>query len=314
MAPLLLAVDDNRLVLEVVSDFFGPRGWEVLRAGEGVEALRALEAGPPAAIVCDILMPGMDGWAFYEEVRRRPELAEVPFVFLTIEAELPQRLRALHMGADDYIVKPFDVEELYARVERLVERRRALEEARRAGDALISGSVEHLAISDLLQILALNGKDGTVVLEQDESNGRIEFEAGKIVHAVSGRARGAKALYRMLGWTRATFRVLPRAGPAAEHTIDGAATNVLMDGLVSVDEWNRWADMLPPRVTSLRMTAEARARLEGKTLSPAEFEVLSRAKSGASVGAVLEESAQPDALVAEAIGTLLSRGILRAEG
>jgi hypothetical protein len=87
-----------------------------------------------------------------------------------------------------------------------------------------------------------------------------------------------------------------------------------MDGLVSVDEWKRWEALLPPRAAVLRMSPGARARLEGKPVSPAEFDVLSRAKTRTSVGAVLEESGQPDAVVAEAIGTLLSRGVLTVEG
>ena len=307
----LLVVDDNRLVLEVVADFFRPHGWEVERAEDGALALRTLDSFVPDAIVADILMPNLDGWGLYDAVRARPDLEEVPYVFLTVDADLPKRLRALHQGADDFIAKPFEVEELHARVERLIERRSRRAAAAEGRSALLAGSVEHLAMSDLLQILALNGKDGTVALEQNGSRGTVEFVGGSIVHAACERARGVKALYRMLGWPNAAFRVLAREGHVSDRTIDGPASNVIMDGLVSLDEWGRWSAALPPPGASLSFAPDAKSRVEGQPVTPAEFEVLSRAKAGATVAAVLDDAPQPDAAVAEAITGLIARGVLR---
>ena len=310
----LLAVDDNRLILRVVSDFFTPNGWIVTQA-VGVPAAReALARELPDAIVSDILMPDVDGWVFFEELRRDPKTVSIPFIFLTVEGDLPQRLRGLHLGADDYMTKPFDVEELLIRVTRLVERRDSLDRARQGGEAFLAGSVEHLAISDLLQILSLNGKDGTVALVQGGVEGRIEFVGGQIVHAVAGTARGPKALFRMLGWTGATFRVLPRAGAPEARTIAASTANVLMDGLVSLDEWARWKESLPAEGARLTLTAEARDKLHGHNVTPAEFDLLARAKAGVTVARALEESPHPDAEIAEAIATLIARAILQAEG
>jgi hypothetical protein len=210
------------------------------------------------------------------------------------------------------MTKPFAVEELHARIERLVDRRAMLESARQDGRALLAGSVEHLSISDLLQVLSLNGKDGTVVLEQDGKSGRIEFVGGQIVDAAAGTARGTKALFRMLGWGTATFRVMPRAAPPRETTITLSTSNVLMDGLVSLDEWGRWTELLPPDDTVLALAPDARHRLHGHAVTPAEFDLLARAKSGVRVDRALEESPHPDAQIAEAICTLLTRGVVTA--
>lgn len=308
----LLAVDDNRLILRVIEDFFVPHGWDVVAVDGAREALEVLAATTPDAIVSDILMPGMDGWTFFDEVRRSPSTAATPFVFLTVEGELPKRLRGLHLGADDYMTKPFAVEELHARVEKLVARRDDLEVARRSGDALLAGSVEHLAISDLLQILALNGKDGTVELSQEGKSGRIDFVAGRIVDAEAGPVRGTKALYRMLGWEEATFRVVPRTGLPPETTIAAATATVLMDGLVALDEWGRWRDQLPSPAARLTLAGDARNRLQGHAVTPAEFDVLTRARAGVTVGEAIDESPHPDAQAAEAIGTLLARGVVEA--
>lgn len=307
----LLVVDDSRLILRMVRDFFTQRSYDVVEAGNGEEAIARLVGFVPDVIISDILMPVMDGWKLFEEVRRLPETSEVPFVFLTVESELPKRLRGFRLGADDYIIKPFAVEELHARVERILERRRALEAARRGGDALLAGSVEHLAISDLLQILALNHKDGTVHLEEGDEEGRIVFAAGEMVHAECGPAKGVKALYRMLGWNSAAFRLLPREGHLEERTITTPAANALMDGLVSLDEWNRWRGQLPSDDTTIELAADAKATLGSHPVTPAQFDVMSRAKGGATVRAVLDESPLPDADLAEAIAILLACGALR---
>ncbi len=297
----LLLVDDSRLILRMVADFFAPHGWEVIEAEDGVAALARLKETPPDVVVADILMPGMDGWTLLEEIRRRPQGLELPFVFLTTEADLPQRLRGLNAGADDYVIKPFAVEELHARVERLLARRR-----RRDGTApLLTGNVRHMGMADLLQILSLNGQDGVVELEQDGERGLLAIETGMIVHARCAGVTDVKAVHRLLSWGRAEFRVLPLDG-VPQRTMCEPATNVLMDGLVSLDEWNRWLTELPPGAARLEVTGDP----AGAT--PAEVEVVSRLKDGATLQEVLDGSAIPDGELAEAVCALLGRGTVRA--
>jgi hypothetical protein len=158
-----------------------------------------------------------------------------------------------------------------------------------------------MPLSDLLQILSLNGKDGTVVMRQEKESGKIARIGGSIVHAECGRVVGVKALYRMLGWAAATFRVLPAASEAQRKTVDQPTTSVLMDGLVSLDEWNRWHLMLPAEDTVLEPAPDVKERIGERRLAPAEQEVLARAEGGVAVGDILEGSPLPDADLAEAM-------------
>jgi hypothetical protein len=139
---------------------------------------------------------------------------------------------------------------------------------------------------------------------------------GRILDAQAGPARGTKALFRMLGWADATFRVTAREGDVPEATIAAATATVLMDGLVSLDEWVRWGELLPEPQTRIVLSGDARGRLFGHALTPAEFDVLTRSKTGVTVARAIAESPHPDAQVAEAICTLLARGVVRkaAEG
>lgn len=307
----LLVVDDNRLIAAMIRDFFESHDYQVRTAEHGRSALTEIDKLTPDVIICDVLMPEMDGWQLFEEVKRRPELSETPFVFLTVESELPKRLRGWHLGADDYVTKPFEVEELHARVEHILERRIALEQARRGGGALLSGSVEHLAISDLLQILALNARSGILRLERGTESGHAVFIEGHVVHAECSGAVGVKALYRMLGWSDARFRVVPLGDEAVPLTVEGTTTNVLLDGLVSLDDWKRFGPLLPPRDAVVELVPGSRAQLQPPDVRRAEFEVLARAKDGARVDSLLDESVLPDSEIAEATVSLLDRGIIR---
>ena len=310
--PALMVVDDSRLIRQMVSDYFGDRGYEVVEAEDGRDALERLRSFRPDIIVSDILMPNVDGWTLFEEVRRRPATAGVPFVFLTVERDLPNRLRGFRAGADDYVTKPFEVEELHVRIERLLGRTRAAS-CSGLGDALLAGRLEHLSLSDLLQILAMNGRNSVVRLQTSDALGEIHFHGGEIVHAVAGRAQGLKALYRMMVWSDAVFRVEPAAQPTRERSIEGATSNVLMDGMVALDEWNRWSARLPDPATTLALAEDARHRLDGTDVRPAEFDVLSRSKQGTNVARILEESPLPDGQLAQAIHALIDRGIVRPQ-
>jgi DNA-binding response OmpR family regulator len=303
MSKRLLMVDDSRLILRMVKDYFTAHGWEVLEAEDGESALKSLDEAPPDVMVADILMPRMDGWALLEEVRRRPGGRDLPFVFLTSQADLPLRVRGLNAGADDYLAKPFAVEELLVRVERL----RSRSAARNGGAALLTGNVRHLGMADLLQILSLNGQDGVVQLDQDGKSGTLVIETGMIVHARCGGVTDVKAVHRLLSWGRAEFRVLPLPHEP-ERTMCEPATNILMDGLVSLDEWNRWVDVLPK--PGARLEVEGAGEVAGGT--PAEDEVVAMARQGATLQQLLDGSALPDGDLAEAVCSLIDRGAVRS--
>lgn len=306
--PVLLAVDDSRLVREIIRDFFVREGFDVVEAADGAAAVRSLDALPaPDAIVADILMPGMDGWELYQEVRSRPATVDVPFIFLTVEGEAPKRIRALRLGADDYVVKPFDVEELHARVVRLTGRRPAAD--RRIP---LAGTLDFLPLADLLQLLALNGRDVELRVQRDGEAGEIVLEGGELLHARCGRARGRKALYRILGWKEGTFHVHPLGALPAAPTLQGPAAQIVMDGLVALDEWNRLRESLPPAGATLRRARGSRSRLRDRETTAAEREVLARLDEPLALGDLFEESPLPDAELAEAVCSLLDAGIVEA--
>lgn len=113
---LLLIDDDPNLVL-LVKDFLELRGYSVITAQNGLDALKILEQEIPNLIICDVMMPEMDGYTFVEKVRQNPQTHWIPFLFLSAMGKIQDRVAGLTKGADVYMVKPFEPDELVAQIE-----------------------------------------------------------------------------------------------------------------------------------------------------------------------------------------------------
>lgn len=121
MTPTILAVDDSTSVRKMVESALRYKGYAVVAAADGLEALEALEREQFNLVVMDINMPRMDGLSLLKTIRERPEWAGLPILMLTTEGQETDRDRALAMGATDYMVKPFKPTQLLERVAALLE-------------------------------------------------------------------------------------------------------------------------------------------------------------------------------------------------
>lgn len=124
--PTVLLVDDENAVLEGVTDLLELSGYEVLAAENGQKALEIMQSRTPDLIVSDIMMPVMDGYEFYEAVRSNPDWTPIPFIFLTARGQPVDVRRGRALGADEYLVKPFDPEELVIVVNARLSRMQAI--------------------------------------------------------------------------------------------------------------------------------------------------------------------------------------------
>jgi DNA-binding response OmpR family regulator len=119
---VVLVVDDDVMVRDVVGRYLGRAGYHVTVAGDGAEALRAVEATPPDLVILDLMLPGLPG---LEVCRRLRATSPVPVVMLTALGEEEDRIAGLKLGADDYITKPFSPRELVLRVASVLRRARS---------------------------------------------------------------------------------------------------------------------------------------------------------------------------------------------
>jgi len=306
----LLVVEDSRLAQRMMREFFEGVGFRVAVAGNGREALEEFKPHLPEVIISDIIMPVMDGWEFCEKVRSNPATADIPFLFVSAARKVPDRVRGLRMGADDYITKPFSQEELLARVERIlakVERLRMLEAL---GGSALTGHTSHLPITDLFQLLSLNGKSGVVRLtDASGACGEVHLQEGHLVHAVLGEMQGRKALFRLLEWEESRFEMDPLA-EAGGPSLSGDTTGVLMEALTQNDELREIVTQLPDLQCRYRPVDTVKEEIRRLDLGAQEQSVVAVFAGGASLREALDACPLSDLHIAEILRKLLGHELL----
>ena len=253
----ILLVDADSSSARVLEVSLRSAGFTVTTATSAESALAKLEHGPPDLILTDTRLPDSDGFGLVREVRSRPEMKEVPIVFLTEQGALEDKLRGLELGVDDYLAKPIFVREVVTRVHMLLARRN---QQRIAGESLartrFSGSLEDVAVVDLLQTIAVSGKSGVAMVKRGDREAQLYFQKGQLIDAEVGDLRGEEAVYRAITWTAGTFDLEFRN---VDHpvVIEASTNALLMEGLRRVDELGRLAEQLPPEHTLIDVDHDA---------------------------------------------------------
>lgn len=120
--PRILIIDDEPVVRGCAAEVLSGDGYLVMQAAGGAEGIAMALRWPPDLVLCDLLMPGVDGFAVLARLRAEPSTADVPFIFITSSTELEDARVGYSLGADEYINKPLAGEALLALVERRLQR------------------------------------------------------------------------------------------------------------------------------------------------------------------------------------------------
>jgi len=120
----ILVVDDDLTLRKVLQNSLEQRGYQVISVGSGKDALAKFSQDVPDIIISDVSMPEMDGFEFCRQLRSQPSGKLIPFIFLSAKNELNDRVQGHTIGADSYLSKPFEMKELLANIEALIERSR----------------------------------------------------------------------------------------------------------------------------------------------------------------------------------------------
>lgn len=177
MAEKILIIDDEETTVELLRILLEHKGYEVVKATRAEEGLRKAYRNHPDIVLLDIMMPDMDGWDVCKRLR---ELSDVPIIFLTARTDTRDIVRGLEMGADDYLIKPYDNDELIARIRAHLRRVPSSEMAEELvfdggqfrmnflnREVIVNGEMCYLTPKefDLLSVLARNA--GRVVTRQE---------------------------------------------------------------------------------------------------------------------------------------------------
>ncbi|NLJ40924.1 MAG: response regulator transcription factor [Clostridiales bacterium] len=121
----IMIIDDDPNIGQLIRLYLDKEGYITEYYSDGLSGLAAFKENPPNLVLLDIMLPGMDGWEVCKNIRR---LSEIPIIMLTAKGETFDKVLGLELGADDYIVKPFDPKELMARVKAVLRRTKGIQE------------------------------------------------------------------------------------------------------------------------------------------------------------------------------------------
>jgi len=147
----ILIVDDDVNICSMLKLYFENEGYKVKTANDGIEGLSAFKIYEPDLVLLDIMMPKKDGWQVCREIR---EISPKPVIMITAKGEVFDKVLGLELGADDFIVKPFDMKELSARIKAVLRRYNA--HAKKDDEEVVR--FENIEISLQKYELKLNGK------------------------------------------------------------------------------------------------------------------------------------------------------------
>lgn len=200
---MIFVVDDEQIFLTLVREALGQEGLEVETFERAADALVSLETSDPDLIISDIMMPGMDGFAFREAFSQRFPGRNTPFVFLSSQGEPEQLVRGLDADVCDYLVKPVDPRVLRAKIRSLLRR------TQRSPSAAFQGDLELFPFIKVVQFCEQQGLTGEVMFSDGESDVIVPFKAGAI--ASDGVGDANDVLDRLYDLKKGRFTIRPGA-------------------------------------------------------------------------------------------------------
>jgi len=259
----LLLVDGDTRSLRVLEVSLRKAGFVVTAASSVQDALDKLELHAPDLIISETTFPEGDGFELRRRVRATPDWSEIPFIFLTAEAAIENKIRGLELGVDDYLTKPIYIKEIVTRINILLQKRQRVRfEERRDGRTRFAGRVHDMPVVDVIQTIEISRKSGVIQFVGERGRqAAIYFRDGRVIDAEAGALQGEDAVYRLLTWSEGEFEVVFRTVRRRE-VITVSSQGLLMEGMRRLDEWSRLFEQLPPLAHRFEVdTIELAARL-----------------------------------------------------
>ena len=276
MDPRILVVDDDNLILSIMRDTLSGLPADVLGASDGAQALALAKSERLDLIFLDTMMPGMDGFQVAERLKQDPATADIPLVFVSALGTASHKVRGLDLGAEDYLSKPIDPEEIKARVRSILRRTRrtappaapetaAVPPAPAAGQATV-GQLHAMPLPTLIRWMELERRDARLVLRRGDEEGSLIFRGGQIRQAGQGTRRSEAAVYQLLSWQEGSFNLLPGLEGVAtpEGEVQTSNEELLREGARRLEEAPALRRAFPGPEALLELPAAIRTVMQGE--------------------------------------------------
>lgn len=244
-------------------------GYDVRLAENSSQALELIETFKPNLLISEVRMPVMDGPHLLQEVRNRPSTQSLLFVMIGKLKTVDERVNILKLPIDDYLQKPFDIDEAVVRIDNLVKEIELLIASSQPRWRGFNGQLTEMNLVDLLQTIEVGKKTCVIKLRVNDKEGKVYVTEGQVIDAELGSLEAKQALLRMFTWTEGSFQVELRPHERT-RMLTIANRDLISEGLTRQYRWSQLVAQLPPlhalvtrkTTKSLPLTEEEQALMQ----------------------------------------------------
>lgn len=268
----ILVVDDDPDNRAMIGHFLSNWGYEVDDAKNGKIALEKVAAQPPHLVLLDLEMPEMDGFETCEHLKTNPETEWIPVIIFTGLEKMPHRIRGFRHGADDYVVKTVEPDELRTRIELVLKRTKkysslaglktdnnnsvpvidaesqpaapVAEPSQPQRDSAVSVSLARIPFPEAMRLVIAHGENGIVHVSDGTRMGAVYIVAGEVVHAVARNDQGEEAFYALALWRSGRFD-FEETDPGTTRSIQTPTRSLLVESSRRQDAWAMISTKVP---------------------------------------------------------------------
>lgn len=241
----ILIADDDPQESQGLRKVLVASGFEVKVVDNGAAALTMCREFRPHLVVSEVKLPKIDGPHLLRELRSQSATKSIPFVLMSRHRTVEERVHSINLGVDDYISKPFDLNEVLLRFEIILKEVEKIESSPKNVSKGFSGKLSEMSLIDLLQTLEIGKKTGIVKLQNAYQEGIVFIKNGDVLDASLDGLKPKDALFRMFNWNEGTFRVELREIDRIK-TLNGSMSDLIYQGLILRDRWQKLSRYLPP--------------------------------------------------------------------
>ena len=279
-------------------------GFKIDQGDDGAKALELAMQNAPDLLVLDTAVPVLGSAQLVHILRNNQRTSDVMIFFVGQDGE---DLAGYRQSTDRFIPKPFNTEQLLVEIRALYSKKKRKAELGKSKKE-VEGDLQQISLSDLLQVFAMNRKDGVLAVSSKRQKGYIFVSSGHVVNSRIGQIEGAKAFFRMLEWDQGKFRFTP-GHPQTETRITMPTDQLLMEGMRQNDEMRAQMSTFPASDTLIDLVTSAEQLPDG--LRPATMEILNALATRPRVADLVEISPLPDYEVLQILRTLIEKKLVR---
>ena len=305
MNKILFIEPDEKLAAEF-QNIMEPEEFEVNSADSMEEAQNLLESYSPAGVIFEARLPESGSISRLKQLRESSPAQDIFFIALSEESDVNKRVNLIESGVDDYIQKPFEVEELLFRIRMLLRERKNFIENGPVKFYGFNGLLSEMNVIDLIQTLELGKKSGVIVLNRGAIEGKIFIKDGVVWDAAVGPFKGEPALYQLVLWMDGNFSVTFQK-IHQEQGIFSPVQEVIQRSIQLIDEKERLLAHLPSIYTIFEQVRD----LFPDELYEVTNEILSHVDDVHTLQDILDETTLDELDALREIIRLYQLGVLR---